>query len=358
MVDIRAVILWRCVKTRLFVDRPKIIAITGSIAKTSTKDATYEMMRHALPGKVRATYGNLNSYLGVPLGILGFKFDFYEKRITWQWGWILIVAFLKMFFQRLPKYLIVELGVDKPGDMDKFLKQFKPYIGVITLIDRAHLMNFPEEHDYAKEKIRLVSKIQPNGFAVINANDKYRDEIKDMAKVETIFVDTVPENISEDFAKKIGKVIGLSDEQIQSGLSGWQRPPHRFNKLVINDLTVYDDTYNASPASMMAALSVLASEKGHRVAILGEMKELGDKEEQLHKEIGQVAHSSADLIIGVGELSKLYNPNEYYENSNSASDTIFNHIKNNDIILVKGSHSLHMDKIVEKLKERNNDGSV
>ena len=354
MIDIRAKILWWGVNTRIFIDKPKIIAITGSLAKTSTKDATYEMLRHTYPGKVRASFGNLNSYLGVPLGILGFKLDFHKNRITFLWGWILILTVLKTIFTRLPKYIIIELGVDKPGDMDKFLEHLKPFIAVITLIDKAHLMNFESEKHYAEEKIKITKGVKSDGFVIANSNDQYKKEITDSSKVGVTWVETATENISEEFAKVIGKKLDLTEEQIQSGLAEWERPAHRFNKIVAADITIYDDTYNANPASMQAALSILENESGRKVAILGEMKELGMDEERLHKEIGDAAHKAADIVIGVGQLAELYKPKILFTDSRLACEGIFNHIQKDDIILVKGSHSLHMEYIVDKLKERTN----
>src|SRR5688500_2495906 len=118
-MGMRESILWWAAKRRLRFDKPFIIGITGSIAKTSTKEAIGGVLEKAYPGKVVVGYGNLNTFLGVPLAILGFRLNFHSKNVTWQWPFILLLALWRGLFARLPKYLVLEFGADQPGDIAK-----------------------------------------------------------------------------------------------------------------------------------------------------------------------------------------------------------------------------------------------
>src|SRR3989344_9023306 len=141
-MDLRSSILWWAVKRRVAIDQPFIIAITGSIAKTSTKVAIGAVLRRAFPGQVRVGFGNLNSFLGVPLAILNFKVDFYKQKITWQWIWILKLAIWRGLFGRLPKYLVLEFGADKPDDIEQLGRMLTLDTAIITITGAAHLANY------------------------------------------------------------------------------------------------------------------------------------------------------------------------------------------------------------------------
>lgn len=168
MLDVRAGILWLWARWRIKKDQPIIIAVGGAIAKTSTKAAIGAILREAFPGQVRVGYGNLNSYLGVPLAVLGFEIDFYKHKVGF-WGWlkILISAKWRGLFGRLPKYLVLEFGTDQTGDLDKITKKLQPDYGVITIVGPAHLMNYKDEAEMAHDEGFLAERTKPTGVVFL-----------------------------------------------------------------------------------------------------------------------------------------------------------------------------------------------
>ncbi len=345
MQDIREKILWWAVKRRVKKDNPFIIAITGSIAKTSTKVAIGAVLRRAFPDQVRVGYGNLNSFLGVPLAILNFKVDFYKQKITWQWIWILKLAIWRGLFSRLPKYLVLEYGADKPGDIEELGKMLPLDAAIITITGAAHTQNYSSVEQIAKEKAKIFNAVKPGGWGLVNKNDPYLHNLT-AKDCPSEMVDTATEDIAANFARAVGKKLKISDELIDEALVIMPRPEGRLQMKDLHGLKLLDDSYNANPLSMTVALKLLAKLPGRKVAILGDMLELGADEVKYHQEIGQLAKQSADLVIGVGDLAKEYGAAKYYSDSATASQEVLGLLGQDDNILVKGSHGVHMELIV------------
>ena len=174
MKNIREKVLWKALKRRVAIDKPYIIAIGGGIAKTSTKIALGEILKQAFPGDVLVGYGNLNTYIGVPLAALGFNIDFYKQKLgIIGWLFVLTRAFLKGYFYKLPKFLVLEYGTDSPGDIVALTEQLRPNMSLITLVAEAHIENYGTMEGVAKDESALVASLDSKGIAVLNEDDSY-----------------------------------------------------------------------------------------------------------------------------------------------------------------------------------------
>lgn len=349
-MDIRARILWFAANWRLKADDPFIIAVTGSIAKTSTKEAIGAVLSHAFgSSQVRVGFGNLNTELGLPLAILGYHIDFYKQRITWQWPFMLLGAIMRSFFAPIPRYLVLEMGADKPGDLAKLTAHIRPNIGVVTIIGEAHLMNYATQADLAKEKAEVIRSVRAGGVAIINRRDPFREYLAKQAAVSLVEFDCATSEIAHTVAETIGKQLNIKSEAIGHALSSAWQPAGRM-RVLEGQYTIVDDSYNASPTSMAAALEKLQRMPNRKVAILGSMLELGSDEIIFHEKVGALARKSADLVVGVGDLAKHYKPDQWFATSDEAAKGVVAFLQKGDSILVKGSHGIRTDKIVEALQ--------
>jgi len=348
----REQLLWWAAERRLRLDRPYIIAVTGSVGKTSTKQAIGAILRAAFPRMVRVGFGNLNTYLGVPLAILGFRLDFHEQRVTWQWPFVIIRALWRGVFGRLPKFLVLELGADKPKDIEELTRHIKPDLAVITAIGPAHLINYRDEEEIAKEKGKLLLALRPGGKAILNQYDKFTPMLKNLTKEKIVYFSSPMASLAATIAREVGIQLEVPAAQLELSLKASDLPSHRLNHKRINGWEVLDDTYNANPLSMRAAFEELGKMPGRRVAILGDMKELGETERELHRQTGQLARQVAKLVIGVGELAKAYQADHCFPDSTSAAKRVLAYLQEGDSILVKGSRAMKMEKIVEALEKK------
>lgn len=354
MIGFREKILWKALKRRVSVDKPYVIAIGGGIAKTSTKVALGEVLKKSFPGEVLVGYGNLNTYIGVPLAALGFKVDFYKQKFgVFKWTLVLIRAFLKGYFYKLPKYLVLEYGTDGPGDIAALTKELRPDMAIITIVAEAHVENYEDMEDVAKDESALVAALDNKGVAILNENDPYIDfHKKNLKTKDVVLVKTKLELIAKNFALAAANKLGVTKENAEEILSVPIKSEGRFEIKKLKKYYLIDDSYNANPASMEAAINVLAKSPGKKIAILGTMLELGDNSPELHRKVGEMAKDVADKIIGVGEYTKEYGPVKIFENSEQAADGIFPYLEENASILIKGSRGVRMEKIVKKIEER------
>lgn len=349
MSDLREKILWWAVKRRIELEKPFIVAITGSIAKTSTKSAIGTVLKHFYGQDVKVGYGNLNSSLGVPLSILGFEIDFYKQRITWQWLPILIGAVRRSIFNRLPKYLVLEYGADRPGDIEFLASQLSLDAAVITIVGEAHAENYSSEKEIALEKAKIIGAVKKNGFVIVNQQDKYLGEYK-KSGARMVEVSTELEDMAINFARAFARELKLESLETEEALSTLVRPEGRLQLKDLGKIKLLDDSYNANPLSMQAAFNVLGKMPAPRIAILGDMLELGPDSARLHEATGKLAREVADTVIGVGELAENYKPDQHFPDSMSAAEAVLTLIGEGGSILVKGSHGVHMEKIVTVIK--------
>lgn len=392
--------------------QPRIIAITGSAGKTTTKDAIYTVLQNKdSRGRelVAKTQGNLNTEFGVPANIIDPNFigsvrDNYGKvslTINDVLNLSLRAIKLVLFKQFYPKIFILELGLEKPGDITYFMKFIIPEIGVLTNISDVHLKYFNSKSDLVKEKQVLILNIKPTGLAVLNKDDQFSSMMLKNVLVKKVLIskisnadykasDIVVSNSGLHFlasgpkgfikiglsvygqhfvytaltALAIGDYFGISYQDIANKLTKFKTEKARFERFDFNSFTLIDDTYNANPNSVKAALNSLAKlgVQRRKVAILGDMKELGSAYDVGHQEIGIVAAQTLDLLLVVGDGGKLIKDTAINSgldeskvvelNIKEAKDVIFSHLRDNDIVLVKGSRVMEMDKIVDIIKDK------
>lgn len=347
----RARLLWWAVHYRLKRDVTFVVAVGGAIAKTSTKTALGYLFEERYPGHVRVGYGNLNSYLGVPLAIFGFELDFYARPIKWGWPILLLQVVWVALTTRLPRYLILEFGTDGPGDVEAIVKQIQPDVSVLTIVGPAHLANYPSEEAMAHDEGWLVEATRSTGHVFLNSADPYLENHVRRTKAKVVTVTTALELMAVRYAESVGQQLGFEKKTIDLALANYQPPEHRLQEKTVGSFLLLDDSYNASPLAMQAALRRLQKLPGRHVAVLGAMLELGPKEVDFHREVGQFARAHADIIIGVGDLARHYEADHWFATSAEAAEQLFALLREGDTILVKGSKATKMEKIISALKK-------
>lgn len=349
-----------------------VIAVTGSVGKTSTKD----MIASVLETKynVLKTKGNLNNNIGVPLTILELKKH---------------------------DCLIVEMGMNHLNEISYLTKIAKPTIAVITNIGTAHIGNLGSRENILKAKLEILEELDENGVLFINNDNdllhKEYNNLKNKYEVKTIGIDNASDyiayNIKEDITGSIftikdndieeniqvnvatrpfiynslmgyaiGKELNIENDLIKKGISNLKLTAHRLEKKINKrGVTIIDDTYNASYDSMKSALELLGKSNNRKIAILGDMLELGDYTEEIHRKIGEdVVNNNIDILITVGNFSlyikdealkKGFNKDNIYsfEKQEDTYNLLNNILKEGDLVLVKGSHAINLDKLVEEM---------
>jgi UDP-N-acetylmuramoyl-tripeptide--D-alanyl-D-alanine ligase len=377
--------------------KPQIIAVTGSVGKTSTKNAIFEVLRVKYGAAVRKAEGNLNNETGVPLAILGMR-----QSPNSRLGWlpVLLAGKFKALFGKRVKILVLEMAADKPGDI-KYLTSFvKPNIAVLTSIGPAHIEAFGEIEKVAAEKTELLNALPSDGWAVLNIDDEVLKKIaaKTSWQTKTLALnekaDITAKNITTEIldvdkwpqpltkfqivtgkvkflaatktlgrqtniypalaATAVGDIFGLSPAQIIDGLKNIKSEKHRLEVLAgKNGSLIIDDCYNANPLSMRAALDTLKVLPAKRkIAVLGDMLELGTISQKAHQIIGEYSRAIANQTVAIGDLAKDYDADQYFSDKNEAINYLLNEIREGDIILVKASRALALEEIVAALRER------
>lgn len=373
-------------------NKPFVVAVTGSVGKTSTKEAIYQVLADHFGEEVRKNSGNLNTEIGLPLAILG-----YEKvPAVWAWPMFLAKAFTRSFSKTFPKYLVLELGVDKPGDMAHFATIFSADIAVITSVAGAHLANFHDLSEYQAEKLKITELMKSGGTLIVNDDERILSELKNehkqsygISSENATFraVDPLYQTTGTDFrinsvGQKIaihshllgeqgvyallagyvvGQSLGFQSLEVKKSLESVEPLPGRMRLIAgKNNCVIIDDSYNSNPASLRAALSVLAEIKysaGRKVAIVGNMNELGPFEEQEHIAAAKFAQDKTDLIIFAGpnarKMSEAVSDRDktlVFRNRLELEKDLSEIIKKGDLILVKASQNGNFfEEITKKL---------
>lgn len=385
--------------------RPYVIAVTGSVGKTSTKEAIFAVSKSFEP-KTRRSFANYNTEIGVPLTILSEK-----EKIRGFWSWLkVILKSSALLALRLdyPKILILEMAADRPGDI-KYLTEFvKPNVGVVTAIGEipVHVEFFSGPKAVAREKAILIESVAPDGRSILNYDDEVVLEMKEKSRARVLTFgfspeadvkatnyemrspasgdqagisfkleyggSFVPARLYDVFGKQAvyavlaaascGLALGMNLVEISEALKNYQSPPGRMRIIKgIKNAWIIDDTYNASPLSTMAALEALRAIEGKRkIAVLGDMREIGKYSEEAHQTIGEKAAEFVDILFTVGEKARFiksaaiqYGLSEekifHFDTAEDAGRALQNAIKQEDIILIKGSRAMKMEKIVEEI---------
>ncbi len=314
----------------------KVIGITGSAGKTTTKEMLASILK--LDGRTVYTPRNIDSVYSIPNTILATPPG--------------------------TKYLILEMGVEYPGEMDFYLWLAHPDVGIITNIFPTHLQFMGSIEGVFKEKSKLVTRLSKSGAAILNSGDKKLKTLsgKIDAGIKWFPSDINPLRQNENAASTAALYLGISNEIIKKGIREYIRPAHRLQ--IINHgsgAMILDDSYNSNPWAAMSTLAYFNSfAKGKKVAILGDMLELGDYDEIAHRELGrEVAKSNFDIVIGVGASSKFLideidklsknTKTHLFAKSEDTIPLVSDLMQKNTSILVKGSRSIGLDRLVLSL---------
>lgn len=349
-----------------------VVGITGSVGKTSTK----EMIAAVLEEKynVLKTKGNFNNELGVPLTVFGLRPDH--------------------------EIAVLEMGISDFGEMHRLAKIARPDTCVITNIGLCHLEFLKSRDGILKAKTEIFDFLESDGHVILNGDDDKLITVRDVKGIKPLFfgVDNHQGVWADEIESKglkgiscrihageesfkvlipipgrhmvynalagtaVGLTYGMNMEEIKKGIESHQSLSGRFHIIETGNRTIVDDCYNANPVSMKASLDVLQDALGRRVAILGDMGELGKEEVEMHREVGVYAAArDIDKIICVGELAgdmaeaaRLAAPTKdivHFAEKESLLEALPEMIRDGDTILVKASHFMEFEKVVEMLKD-------
>lgn len=387
--------------------RPLIIGVTGSVGKTSARLAVYAMLKKKY--RVRTAEKNYNNEIGLPLTILGIS---HHGRDVFAWSVALARAALRAYGLLMsidyPEVLVLEYGVDKPGDMDQLLSVARPDIVVVTAIGETpvHVEFFKNKEELVAEKAKIVAAVPSDGTVVLNCDDTkaYGMRVKTAARIVTFGMSEqadvragnasvtiapngmptgmalkveyngsvvpvwltgalgMPQAYAAAAAAAVGTALDMHLVEISEALADYIPPAGRMRVLKgKNNSLILDDTYNAAPAAVAAALETLRSLPGKRkIAVLGGMLELGRLSDHVHLAIGEQAVGIADFIVTVGSRATGIGDaaaDRGFDRKNilsfpdaaRAGKAIAPMLQEGDIVLVKGSQSIRMERAVEHL---------
>lgn len=359
-----------CIKRNMY-DIP-VIAITGSVGKTSTKDLVASVLSQKF--NVLKTEGNFNNHLGLPLTILKLKDH---------------------------DSLVVEMGMNNLGEISKLSKIAKPTLGIITNVGTAHIGILGSRENILKAKLEILDGMENKNLIINNDNDllskwyiEHKNDfnlitygINNDANYNAYDINSTASNSTyhiniqnseyeikvptpgEHFilnslaALSVGLYFNIPIEKIKDGILNYQLSSRRMDILNINGITIINDCYNANLDSMVSAINYLGSLEKRKIAVVGDMLELGSFSEKLHRELGSViCNNKIDILITVGhnakyisdECEKLgFNKNNLfaYDSNKEAIDKLKSIMNTNDAILIKASNGMHFMEIYNALKE-------
>ncbi len=382
--------------------KPQIIAITGNVGKTSAKEAIFFVVSSKY--HTRKSQKSFNSEIGVPLTVLGCPTGWSNPFV---WIRNIFKGFAVMLYSKnYPGHLVLEVGADRPGDIKRICGWLYPDTGVVTAIGETpvHIEFFSSKDELVTEKSELIKAIPSYGTAILNIDDEEVASMRSHFGGKPIFygfseradvkashynrvygvsgevkgfsfkVDHNGSSVPFSFDGFLGRQhvyailagvsVGVSEGMnmvaIQESLERYEALPGRFRILKgKNGSVIIDDSYNASPASVKVALDELSEikNKGRKVAILGDMMDLGKHTHEEHRKVGRQALDVCDQVFSVGarartikdEFGVKNNKVQHFSDSFEASRSLPLEPEEGDIILVKGSQAARMERIVESL---------
>jgi len=341
-----------------------IIGITGSVGKTTAKELTATVLSAKL--NVLKTEKNLNNELGVPLTLMSLN-ENHEAAV-------------------------IEMGISDFGEMSRLAKMVRPDIFIMTKIGYSHIKELGDLQGVLRAKTEAFAHMKPEGFAIMNGDDDLLKSYNTKTNKITFGLNTdndfyaenivanSTESISFDIisstgkfsveipaygshipslapaAAAVGKLLGLTDKEIEQGFMSYTPVEGRSNVSLVNGITLIDDCYNANPNSVKAALTSLSQLAGRKVAILGDMLDLGKQSDSLHYEAGkEAALCGVELLLCHGEMSRFISDGFksaegkdvlFYENIEDLTQDIPKTIKKGDAVLVKASHGMHFERLL------------
>ena len=402
--------------------RPRIIAVTGSVGKTSTKDAIFAVL--ADDKHVRKSDKSFNSEIGLPLTIIGVP-NAWSNPLRWLQN-IMDGLLLVLIRTDYPKWLVLEVGADRPGDISSLASWLSVDVAVVTRLPEVpvHVEYFSSPEEVAAEKASIINALHPDGTLVVYADDARVDMLREKALAKGAHVVTFglsstadvqgrdfapfsqedtgpwpvgmratimmgeegsvsiagvlgsPALLSAIAAAAVGKALGMRVDQITRSLGRYEPPNGRMRLLPgLKGSLIIDDTYNSSPAAVEAALETLRSIKRsasgsaipadgitpvRRIAVLGDMLELGRHSVDEHRKVGALVAKCADMLVTVGfrardiaigalDAGMADGAILQYEEASKAGEELQAMLDDHDCVLVKGSQSIRTEKIVERL---------
>lgn len=389
--------------------QPEIIGITGSIGKTSAKEAVATIL--ATKFKIRSNYKNYNNEIGLPLTIIGIDKTPGKSILGWMTVFAKAFSLLISKDPNYPEKLVLEMGSDKPGDIAYLIDIAPCKVGVLTYISHAHTEFFKSLNKIALEKRVIISHLKKDGFAILNFDNSTVMEQLDKTKAQVltygfkegadfrvtdvnVMIDLAtewPKGLNFKISHK-GSIVPvylpgqMAEHIIPSALAGIAvgytfginivdsvnalrnlKPLAGHMRLIsgVKNTLIIDDTYNSSPDPVKSALKTLANinikQGAEKYVVLGDMLELGGETENLHREIGmRVAEHGIDFLITVGEASKHTasaaleaglgeHQIASFDNSVTAGRFLQEKLDEGDVVLVKGSQGSRMEKIVKEV---------
>lgn len=378
-------LLWHGVKRKVGFERPRVIAVTGSIGKTSAKEAIATVLETSGFPVVK-THGNLGTDIGVPLSLFGFE------ELPSRLGWLLVL-WRALFppclrYEKRP-YYVLEYSSDKPGDIAFLTGKLPADVGVVTTVAPVHMQFFPDLKALVVEELAVSHGLNAGGSLIANADDPHQAILR-QEHVETIWYGM--EGIEIDRSEAglaftrggiryqtsligvhqlypllaaiaVGESEGVSSENILRQVAAYQVPAGRGRLLQgKNGLTIIDDTYNSSPKAVKAALLMLKEIAGKRptIAVIGHMNELGERSEELHREVAAAA-SSVDRLVLVGPHGEAMRDSAVqaglptdrivvFQTSEECLERFAELVFNDEVILIKASQNgMRLERLVKSL---------
>ena len=309
---IAQILTWQA-KRYLKKNKPKVVAITGSVGKTSTTQAIGTVLSQGL--RVRVTLHNYNSDIGVPCSIFNQQIPSRLKNPV-AWVWVLVKNEFKLLKKASFELLVLELGTDNPGEIAEF-SWLKPDVAVITAVAPEHMEKFVTIEAVAKEEMAVADysdKVLLNKDSVgheflqfMHNQEVYNYQLSDLDslsfKPEELSVVGEHSLQAVCAAIAVGKQFGLSDDQLRRGVQAIQPVKGRMSKLSgVKNSVLIDDTYNSSPEAVFAALDYIKTQDSpQKIALLGNMNELGESSKDSHEEVGRYCKEiGLDLVVTLG----------------------------------------------------------
>lgn len=346
-----------------------VIGITGSVGKTSTKEMVAAVLSQKF--RVHKTQGNFNNELGVPLTLFGLD----ESHTA----------------------AVIEMGISDFGEMSRLAKMVRPTHCIITNIGNCHLENLGDRDGVLRAKTEVFDYLSGDKRVFLNGDDDKLLTQRNRDGISPVFfgINTNNEYFAENIINKgengiectlvhgdrkipvqidaignymvtnalaafaVAESLGLTDEEIAAGVRSYRTVGSRDNLIKTGRLNIIDDCYNANPNSVMGAIDTLMNFSGRRVCILGDMKELGEHELELHRKVGSYAREKGvDLLIAVGPLAKeiksgFGDDGIYFDTVEQLAERIGDIVKCGDSVLVKASRAMKLESIVKILTEIN-----
>lgn len=308
-----------------------VVGVTGSAGKTTTKELLKTFL--SVAGRTYGTEGNFNNHIGLPLTILNCPDD--------------------------ADFLVLEMGSNHPGEIAALCEIAKPDIGVVTGVGTAHLEFFGTRAGIADEKGCLLAAARD--FGVFPAGDDFASELASrgsdaravgssyspLDESAAVYPPHFAANAALAFA--VAERFGVSREAARQSLARFELPGARWRKIEKEGVTYIDDTYNANPDSMIAAVKTLATMpcSGRRIAVLGDMFELGPESSRLHEKVFAFAAGvGLDCVVAVGEEASHHPATQAYLNVAELKADLKTVVKTGDLVLLKASHGLKLGEIL------------